>query len=62
MESEVKKTRTVKDLEKTALDRRTWKDVVVDICLQVAWKDVVVDLCLQEAKRWREMFWVRAWK
>lgn len=25
-----------KNLEKTALDRRTWKDVVVDLCLQVA--------------------------
>jgi hypothetical protein len=24
------------ELEKTALDRRTWKDVVVDICLQGA--------------------------
>jgi hypothetical protein len=31
MESEIKKTRkTWKELEKTALDRRAWKDVVVD--------------------------------
>jgi hypothetical protein len=37
MESEVKRTRkTWKNLEKTALDRRAWKDVVVDLCLQGA--------------------------
>jgi hypothetical protein len=37
MESEIKRTRkTWKDLEKTALDRRTWKDVIVDLCLQGA--------------------------
>jgi hypothetical protein len=36
IDSEIKRTRrTWKDLEKTALDRRTaWKDVIVDICLQ----------------------------
>jgi hypothetical protein len=35
MESEIKRTRkTWKDLEKTALDRRAWKDVAVDLCLQ----------------------------
>jgi hypothetical protein len=35
MESEIKRIRkTWKDLEKTALDRRTWKDEVVDLCLQ----------------------------
>jgi hypothetical protein len=26
--------KTWKDLEKKALDRRAWKDVVVDLCLQ----------------------------
>jgi hypothetical protein len=37
MESEIKRTRkTWKDLEKTALDRRAWKDVVVYLCLQGA--------------------------
>ena len=36
MESEIRKT--WKDLEKAALDRRTWKDVVVDLCLQGAKK------------------------
>jgi hypothetical protein len=39
MESEVKRTRTWKDLEKTALDRRAWKDVFVDLCLQGAKKE-----------------------
>jgi hypothetical protein len=35
MESEIKRTiRTLKDLEKTTLDRMAWKDVVVDLCLQ----------------------------
>jgi hypothetical protein len=35
MESEIKRIgKTWKDLEKTALDRRDWKDVVVDLCLQ----------------------------
>jgi hypothetical protein len=35
LKSEIKRTRkTLKDLEKTALDRRVWKDVVVDLCLQ----------------------------
>jgi hypothetical protein len=35
VEFEIKRTRkTWKDLEKTAVDRRAWKDVVVDICLQ----------------------------
>jgi hypothetical protein len=28
--------KTWKDLEKTALDRRAWKDVAVDLCLQAA--------------------------
>jgi hypothetical protein len=37
MESEIKRTRrTWKDLEKRALDRRAWKDVIVDLCLQGA--------------------------
>jgi hypothetical protein len=37
MESKIKRTRkTWMDLEKTALDRRAWKDVVVDLCLQGA--------------------------
>jgi hypothetical protein len=37
MESEIKRTReTWQDLKRTALDRRAWKDVVVDLCLQVA--------------------------
>jgi hypothetical protein len=37
LESEIKITRkTWKDLEKTALDRRAVKDVVVDLCLQGA--------------------------
>jgi hypothetical protein len=39
MESEIKRTRkTWKYLEKTALDRRAWKDVVVDLCLQTTKK------------------------
>jgi hypothetical protein len=33
-ESEIR--RTWKDLEKTALDRRAWKYVIVDLCLQGA--------------------------
>jgi hypothetical protein len=32
MKSEIKRTRTY--LEKTALDRRAWKDVIVDLCPQ----------------------------
>jgi hypothetical protein len=37
MESKIKMTRrTWKDLEKTALDRWGWKDVVVDLCLKGA--------------------------
>jgi hypothetical protein len=32
---EIKRTRrTWNDLEKTALDRRAWKDVFVDLCVQ----------------------------
>jgi hypothetical protein len=35
MESEMKRTRRIwKDLEKMVSDRRAWKDVVVDLCLQ----------------------------
>jgi hypothetical protein len=35
MESEIKRTRkTLKNLEKMALDWRAWKDVVVDLCLR----------------------------
>jgi hypothetical protein len=37
MESEMKRTRRAwKELEKTALDGRAWKDVDVGLCLQGA--------------------------
>jgi hypothetical protein len=45
MESEIKRTRrTWKDLERTALDRRAWKDVAIDLCLLGAkrWKIICV--------------------
>jgi cell wall assembly regulator SMI1 len=34
IESETK--RTLKDLERIALDRKAWKDVVIDLCIQGA--------------------------